>query len=87
MLVELFLSDKGPANKIDTIFGMLLTLTNTDGRQLMSFGTLDTKSKELVMEMLINVVSASYVNMRQVFFFFAICEEIMDILCKYEFQK
>ena len=70
MLVELFLSDKGPANKIDTIFGMLLTLTNTDGRQLMSFGTLDTKSKELVMDMLINVVSASYVNMRQVFFLF-----------------
>ena len=67
MLVELFLSDKGPANKIDTIFGMLLTLTNTDGRQLMSFGTLDTKSKELVMEMLIHVVSASYaLNMRQV---------------------
>ena len=68
MLVELFLLDKGPGEKIDNIFGMLLTLTNTDGKKLMSFGTLDTKSKELVMEMLIHVVSASYaLNMRQVF--------------------
>ena len=65
MLIELLLlTDKGPGRKIDAMFGKLLTLTNTEGKQLMKFGTLDTKCKELVMDTLINVISSSYANMK-----------------------
>ena len=65
MLIELMLmSDKSPGRKIDAMFGTLLALTNGEGNQLMKFGTLDTKCKELVMDILISVVSSSYDNMK-----------------------
>ena len=71
MLVELILlTDKGPGDKIDNIFGKLLALTNSDGRQLMSFGTLDAKSKELVLDMLLSIISSSYTKMKYVCYVF-----------------
>lgn len=70
MLVELILlTDKGSGDKIDIIFGKLLTLTNSDGRQLMSFGTLDAKSKELVLDILLSIISSSYTKMKYAMFF------------------
>ena len=65
MLVELILlSEKDPGDKIDMVFKKLLTITLSDGRQLISFGTLEAKSKELVMDMLLNIVSSSYDKMK-----------------------
>ena len=73
MVVELILlTDKGSGDKIDIIFGKLLTLNNSDGRQLMSFGTLDAKSKELVLDMLLSIISSSYTKMKYANFFFEV---------------